>query len=979
MTTKPTTTQEDEHQNKQGTQYTSNKQKITKNNQEPIVSEILRIGPLKSLQKYIRIRPNDSKNHKNREDDQNEEKSNTNYKNQQKNKQSKQQKVESSPTRTNIKTMMNWNQKGREVFPKNRKDNTQKIYATNLVTKAKNQKETTTMNEKNANQISQTQNTEVLDMEIQNQALNMISNDYINNNESWKNLEEVEKRLIVLHESLQKCNEDEEKKKQIECIIKTYTIRKEELEIEEGKKNTLKKRSENMIDMTVDDDNTIMSGFTETSLDQNVDNNNKYKGKSNMIQNPYSPSRKRNILTKNQLDLNSNEKKKKVTNNTTISNDQQMTTYSQATRLNHQKTKDLQIKEDKNGEKNKTNNQIRIRMQFRAKNYGDVTYGTKIKNVLYEIMQCAKIIDPQAALMPWKQKSTTRNLNGNEIKLQSDEDIIKYINIPENPDNIIPGKTYFHNGVRIKTNETVYNFVEIWNNMKYNREPNSPFNEWKPIKQSEMQMSDTAYPIGYFAGTTERGDYETIARTISNHTKTPAELSFQYVNQQGISNKIWEHATKMASKDFPNQASSQHKRVKFKYAPSALVVYVPSMEHIHTAKQNLLTEYGKPIGKNKLWPMLDDGSRSRFIPIIKGYIKKKRIFKFLEDNLWKQAVGKAGEATFSLEMNDLKSKKDYLGNQTMEYILHNAAGDDQKPMIKHISRKWSKNPKDNILEITVSMCMIEKAAELMKSLKTILSANFTNKALDHFNDRKKYKEEHDYPTKPNFEEELERFLFTEDDEDNYSNVLIEGMESILAMKDIKYNKSNGKITNKKQEDENDKEESEKTDEEMSELETKVGIQMKKKKVNKDKNDEEMSDIDSKVYPELDRKWREISIATEVHNMAKATTRERDKIKRTMQKRGLTIQDIIDWKVSVNYNYNEILTNCENNEYEAYKRIISEIIRNKKREKDDEMIQQELEAIAEEIDEDKNKKQKSKNISNGNFSTPESSEEEDYYA
>ena len=43
-----------------------------------------------------------------------------------------------------------------------------------------------------------------------------------------------------------------------------------------------------------------------------------------------------------------------------------------------------------------------------------------------------------------------------------------------------------------------------------------------------------------------------------------------------------------------------------------------------------------------------------------------------------------------------------------------------------------------------------------------------------------------------------------------------------------------------------------------------------------------------------------------------------------------------------------------------------------------MIQQELEAIAEEIDEDKNKKQKSKNISNGNFSTPESSEEEDYY-
>jgi len=105
---------------------------------------------------------------------------------------------------------------------------------------------------------------------------------------------------------------------------------------------------------------------------------------------------------------------------------------------------------------------------------------------------------------------------------------------------------------------------------------------------------------------------------------------------------------------------------------------------------------------------------------------------------------------------------------------------------------------------------------------------------------------------------------------------------------------------------------------------------------------------------------------------------RDKIKRTMMKRGITTQDIIEWKVSIDHNYNEVLTDCKNNEYEVFKIIISEIIKNKKREKDDEMIQQELEAIAEEIDENKTKELKGMNTSKGNPSTPESTEEEDYY-
>ena len=43
-----------------------------------------------------------------------------------------------------------------------------------------------------------------------------------------------------------------------------------------------------------------------------------------------------------------------------------------------------------------------------------------------------------------------------------------------------------------------------------------PILKWVSMRPSEMQTSHTAYAIGYFAGTTERGDYQTINKTLLN-------------------------------------------------------------------------------------------------------------------------------------------------------------------------------------------------------------------------------------------------------------------------------------------------------------------------------------------------------------------------------------------------------------------------------------------------------------------------------
>ena len=63
MTTEPATTQE-QQQNKASN--TSNSQRSIDKNLKPLISEILRVGPLKSIQKYIREKPNIPEKHTNK-------------------------------------------------------------------------------------------------------------------------------------------------------------------------------------------------------------------------------------------------------------------------------------------------------------------------------------------------------------------------------------------------------------------------------------------------------------------------------------------------------------------------------------------------------------------------------------------------------------------------------------------------------------------------------------------------------------------------------------------------------------------------------------------------------------------------------------------------------------------------------------------------------------------------------------------------
>lgn len=90
------------------------------------------------------------------------------------------------------------------------------------------------------------------------------------------------------------------------------------------------------------------------------------------------------------------------------------------------------------------------------------------KQLIYEVLQCAKQIDPNAFLMPWDNDSGQKNLNGNEIRLMSDKVITEYSTMPSIDGEYKEGIIYYGNRVRIGTKVEINKFVDRWNfkNMK---------------------------------------------------------------------------------------------------------------------------------------------------------------------------------------------------------------------------------------------------------------------------------------------------------------------------------------------------------------------------------------------------------------------------------------------------------------------------------------------------------------------------------
>ena len=268
----------------------------------------------------------------------------------------------------------------------------------------------------------------------------------------------------------------------------------------------------------------------------------------------------------------------------------------------------------KNDDREKYEARIRFQFTYKGEKGGKRHYGEQMKDVLYSMMMVFKRFNKETQLMTWRKDKEMKDLSGEEIKLLANDQIMNYVDLNTTEEVLKNGKKYYMNGIRIKSYDKANVIVKKWDIEKYKLKDKDSLLASIACKEAEMQTPDNAYAIGYMMGTTEKGDYTTLNKEISAITGVNTEASFQMVNQRGVSRRIWQLAKEKAEIKFPNPYSKEHRRLKFQYSPSALVIYVSREDDIETATEKLFEKFGSTTEGQ--WAEAPDGSRTRFVPII---------------------------------------------------------------------------------------------------------------------------------------------------------------------------------------------------------------------------------------------------------------------------------------------------------------------------------------------------------------------------
>ena len=65
--------------------------------------------------------------------------------------------------------------------------------------------------------------------------------------------------------------------------------------------------------------------------------------------------------------------------------------------------------------------------------------------------------------MTWSEESMLDTINGDEIKLLSDERVKEYANFPKIDGDYNAGEIYYGNGIKLKTDMEITEFIDRWN------------------------------------------------------------------------------------------------------------------------------------------------------------------------------------------------------------------------------------------------------------------------------------------------------------------------------------------------------------------------------------------------------------------------------------------------------------------------------------------------------------------------------------
>lgn len=363
-------------------------------------------------------------------------------------------------------------------------------------------------------------------------------------------------------------------------------------------------------------------------------------------------------------------------------------------------------------------NEIRVTTAFTPRTTGTGDY----RRVAQEILKYAKEFDEEIILLPWDGNTKLGPIGLDDLaNPNAMHDVIKaYFDKPPYA-NWMLGVPIYGIGIRFSTNMDKFEFINNWNIQK------RQYKEMKKvaltINLAPTQKSNKAFIIGIAVGSTENQDYEVLNKKLQEETGIKGiEVSFQNVNQFGISQDFWKIANSKANKVNRDKMSREHLRTKYLWAPNALAVYVPTKEAANKARKIMIQKYGKLVnGADPVWA---DGSSMRFLPIKGSAIKNEKTKEIVRKRMAFHIWMKANEVSFETNMVNINEETHMFDGLTFHEKVLNMKDSEGNRVFSHFNRDWCNDPHQKKWSISVKPHLASAAQKVLNNIQNELQEQY---------------------------------------------------------------------------------------------------------------------------------------------------------------------------------------------------------------------------------------------------------------
>ena len=590
------------------------------------------------------------------------------------------------------------------------------------------------------------------------------------NNPMWNNVTQIERRIMEL-DQISKFVKSKGNKNAIQTIMEKWQLRLKTVILTEGQ---LKRSNDNMDLIIIDDDEDHNTNKPRNLQGQKSTNGNiKHSNYAQVNIKTNDTPKSNNIGQDNNEQNNGNcEIGSRVTQSQVSDDSEQGETMAERLKRNMKNQTMLPHVDT-----------VRVRISFTCKT--DVTIKrnrmAEYRRVLIRALEIANKFDKDVKLLPWKieGRPVIAPIHINELYPMKDEQLREYLNIKNEDNNMAVNKLCHGFGINFKTKDKVSTFIDKWNSVKFDLRREIRSKGWIGAKRAEVQKYHNAIPIGFFQGSSENGVYDVLNEELSHHIGAQVEMSFQNIYQRGVTGQFWEVAKKEAHKQ-GEEGTREFRRRKFSLAPSGLIVYVYRESDIKKALDMLVKLYSKETAE-KAWPLLPDGSRMKFIPMVIGPVIGTRVKKQLTKRINWHITAKALEEVMDLPLIDIFTKHEYFSGNSLAYILQGVMSNEIKgaTIFRHVTKKWTINPENREYEITAHYHMRNEANHFMKNIETFLKDNYGEQSLRHVKKMKDNKMDYKEVVNDN---DAVSYILGLDEKDNNEGILEEGFKLIVGEK-----------------------------------------------------------------------------------------------------------------------------------------------------------------------------------------------------